>query len=132
MSNGGDVIAELTSDYREVEELFGRIEALPSGDQQRKTYADQVTMEPVRHSVAEEEYLYPAVREHIPGGSDMADKELQDHARAEQIMKDLERCEADDPRFDQLIGRLMQEIRQHVQDEETNLLPRLRQACPTC
>lgn len=54
--------------HREVEEFFGRIEALPSGDKDRRLHADQATMELVRHSVAEEAYLYPAVREHVAGG----------------------------------------------------------------
>ncbi|MET9430620.1 MULTISPECIES: hemerythrin domain-containing protein [unclassified Streptomyces] len=129
MGHGGDVIAELTSDHEEVEELFSTIEELPSGDEQRKQYADQVTMELVRHSVAEEEYLYPAVREHITGGDALADKELRDHAAAEQTMKDLEGCAADDPRFDMLMNKLMTEIRAHIVDEENNLFPRLREAC---
>jgi hemerythrin superfamily protein len=131
MGHGGNVIDELMADHREVEELFGRIEALPPGDRnQRKMYADQVTMELVRHSVAEEAYLYPAVREHIANGDAMADRELQDHAKAEQIMKDLEGCAADDPQFDRLMGDLMTEIRAHVADEEQNLFPMLRQTCP--
>ncbi|MFF5184489.1 hemerythrin domain-containing protein [Streptomyces sp. NPDC000345] len=130
MGHGGNVIDELVTDHREVEELFGKIEALPSGHKDRKMYADQVTMELVRHSVAEEAYLYPAVREHIDGGDALADKELEDHAEAEQIMKDLEGCAADDARFDQLMVKLMREIRQHVADEEQNLFPRLRAACP--
>jgi hemerythrin superfamily protein len=118
------------TDHREVEELFGKIEALPPGDKKRKLHADQVTMELVRHSVAEEAYLYPAVREHVPDGDSIADKELEDHANAEQIMKDLEGCEADDPEFDRLVGMLMSEIRMHVADEEANLFPRLAAACP--
>lgn len=130
MGHEGNVIDELVTDHREVEDLFGRIAALPSGDKDRKVYADQVTMELVRHSVAEEAYLYPAVREHVPGGDAMADKELEDHAKAEQIMKDLESCDADDPEFDRLIGMLMNEIRSHVADEEENLFPQLRAACP--
>ncbi|KQX64013.1 hemerythrin domain-containing protein [Streptomyces sp. Root1310] len=130
MGHGGNVIDELVTDHHEVEEFFGRIEALPSGAKDRKLYADQATMELVRHSVAEEEYLYPAVREHVPGGEALADKELEDHARAEQLMKDLEGCQADDPEFDRLIGMLMREIREHVADEERNLFPRLRAVCP--
>jgi hemerythrin superfamily protein len=129
MGHGGDVINELTIDHQEVEELFTNIDELPSGDRQRKLYADQVTMELVRHSVAEEAYLYPAVREHVPGGDALADRELQDHAEAERTMKDLERCDADDPDFDRLIGKLMMEIRAHVEDEEGNLFPRLRESC---
>ncbi|MET9800651.1 hemerythrin domain-containing protein [Streptomyces sp. NPDC006368] len=129
MGHGGDVIAELTHDHEEVEELFTNIEELPPGDERRKQYADQATIELVRHSVAEEEYLYPAVREHITGGDALADKELNDHAAAERTMKDLEGCAADDPRFDMLISKLMTEIRAHILDEENNLFPRLRDAC---
>ncbi|RZB14137.1 hemerythrin domain-containing protein [Streptomyces sp. F001] len=129
MAHGGNVIDELVTDHREVEELFGRIEALPPGDKDRKLHADQVTMELVRHSVAEEAYLYPAVREHVPDGDALADKEIEDHSRAEQLMKDLESCDADDPEFNRLIGLLMSEIRTHVADEEQNLFPKLRAAC---
>ncbi|WP_171107913.1 MULTISPECIES: hemerythrin domain-containing protein [Streptomyces] len=129
MGHGGNVIDELVTDHREVEELFGRIEALPPGEKDRKLHADQVTMELVRHSVAEEAYLYPAVREHVPNGDALADKEIDDHSKAEQIMKDLESCDADDPEFDRLIGMLMSEIRAHVADEEENLFPKLRAAC---
>ncbi|MEE1927085.1 hemerythrin domain-containing protein [Streptomyces sp. TRM 70351] len=126
MGHGGNVIDELTTDHREVEELFGRIEALPAGDGQRKTYAEQVSIELVRHSVAEEMHLYPAVREHVPDGDAIADRELADHQEVEQILKDLEGCGADDPEFDRLLGRLMQEVRSHVRDEEENLFPALR------
>ncbi|MEU6095176.1 hemerythrin domain-containing protein [Streptomyces sp. NPDC047079] len=127
MGHGGNVINELVTDHREVEELFGRIEALPPGDKDRKVYADQVTMELVRHSVAEEAYLYPAVRKYLTDGDAIADKEIEDHSRAERIMKDLEGQEADDPEFDRLIGMLMTEIRAHVADEEENLFPKLQQ-----
>jgi hemerythrin superfamily protein len=130
MAHGGDVIAELTHDHEEVEQLFTQIEAMPSGDSRRKEYADRVTMELVRHSVAEEAYLYPAVREHVPGGPGIADRELEDHDAAERTMKDLESCEAGDADFDMLMAKLMSEIRAHVVDEERNLFPRLRESCP--
>lgn len=130
MGHGGNVIDELKADHREVEEFFAKIEALPPGDKNRKVYADQATMELVRHSVAEEEYLYPAVRAHVPGGDELADKEIEDHSEAERIMKDLESREADNPEFDQLIASLMSDVRAHITDEEENLFPKLRASCP--
>ncbi|MET8805061.1 hemerythrin domain-containing protein [Streptomyces sp. NPDC004546] len=130
MGHGGNVIQELTTDHREVEEIFGRIEALPPGSKDRKDLADQATIELVRHSVAEESYLYPAVRKHITGGDAIADKEIEDHAKAERIMKDMEGLQADDARFDTLMAQLMSEIRSHVMDEEQNLFPRMEAACP--
>ncbi|MEU3960334.1 hemerythrin domain-containing protein [Streptomyces buecherae] len=128
MGHGGDVIAELTTDHHEVEEFFGKIQSLPSGDERRKKYAEQAVMELVRHSVAEEAYLYPAVREFLPDGDAVADKEIEDHAKAERIMKELEGVAADDSRFDRLVDELMTEIRAHVRDEEDHLFPRLRAA----
>ncbi|MGW7045356.1 hemerythrin domain-containing protein [Streptomyces avermitilis] len=130
MGHGGNVINELVTDHREVEELFGRIEALPSGDKDRKLYADQATIELVRHSVAEEIHLYPAVRKYLPEGDALADREIDDHSRAERLMKDLESLEAGDTDFDRLIGLLMSEIRSHLADEEENLFPRLEAVAP--
>ncbi|MGW4043873.1 hemerythrin domain-containing protein [Streptomyces sp. NPDC004721] len=128
MGHGGDVIRELTTDHREVEEIFAQMEALPAGNARRKDLADQATIELVRHSVAEEMYLYPAVRHQVRDGDAIADREIEDHAEAERTMKDLEGLGADDPRFDELVGRLMREIREHVTDEEQNLFPLLREA----
>ncbi|GGR36513.1 hypothetical protein GCM10010282_31220 [Streptomyces roseolus] len=42
-------------------------------------------------------------------------------------MKELEGCGGDHPRFDELVMKLMTQIRSHVNDEENNLFPCLRQ-----
>ncbi|MGW7350429.1 hemerythrin domain-containing protein [Streptomyces sp. NPDC054784] len=128
MGHGGTVVDELMTDHREVEEIFGRIEALPPGDERRKEYVHEATIELMRHSVAEEQHLYPAVREHVTGGADLADREIDDHATAERLMKDLEALDADAPGFDAAVGKLMREVRAHIADEERNLFPRLEGA----
>ena len=38
-------------------------------------------------------------------------------------MKDLDGLDPTDPRFDELLDKLMTEIRHHVEDEETDLFP---------
>ncbi|MEV6318598.1 hemerythrin domain-containing protein [Streptomyces sp. NPDC051776] len=129
MGHGGDVIAELTSDHREVEEMFGQIKATPEGDPQRKSLLDQLTIELVRHSVAEEQYLYPAVREHVQNGGVLADRELADHARIEEILKGLEQLEPGEGDFTRMVNSLEREVTNHVQDEEDNLFVRLRESC---
>lgn len=130
MPHDTDMINELIHDHREVEEIFRNIEQMPTGEERRKELMTRATIELVRHSVAEEEYLYPAVRRHVPDGDALADKELRDHAEAERIMKELEAREADDPEFNRLADQLMRLIREHVQDEENNLFPRLREGAP--
>lgn len=129
MGHGGNVIAELTTDHREVDELFEKIESRPVGDQQRRKLADKLTIELVRHAVAEEMHLYPAVREHVESGDKIADKELSDHATVEQHLKDLEGLAADDPQFNHLVAKLKLEVSEHVRDEEQRLFPLLAAAC---
>ncbi|MFF4364677.1 hemerythrin domain-containing protein [Streptomyces sp. NPDC001594] len=129
MGHGGNVIDELMADHREVAEMFGRMRSTAGGGQELRDLIDEVTIELVRHSVAEEQYLYPAVREHVEGGGPMADKEIQDHARVEKILKQLEKMPTDDAQMSPLLRQLMEEVTAHVQDEETNLFPMLRRAC---
>ncbi|MGP3950031.1 hemerythrin domain-containing protein [Streptomyces sp. 7N604] len=131
MVNGGDVIAELTTDHREVEDLFEKCKEVPPGAPARRDLVDRVTMELVRHSMAEEEHLYPAVREHLANGDALADKEIADHAKVEEILKDLEGRSPDDASFEQLLLKLESEVAEHVRDEEERLFPLLRQACST-
>ncbi|MFI6588525.1 hemerythrin domain-containing protein [Embleya sp. NPDC050493] len=129
MGHGGNVIEELTVDHREVDALFARIEILPVGDSRRREVADELTMELVRHSVAEEMHLYPAVRKHVEDGDSIADKELADHAAVEELLKELEGRPADDGRFDDLVARLRLAVGEHVRDEEGRLFPLLAAAC---
>ncbi|MFG3024889.1 hemerythrin domain-containing protein [Streptomyces sp. NPDC048254] len=129
MGHGGDAIAELTTDHREVEEMFARIQGMPGGGQELRDVVDEVTIELVRHSIAEEEYLYPAVRKHIEGGDRIADKEIADHGRVEKLLKQLEKTDTGDPKMSPLLQELMDEVSAHVQDEEDNLFPMLRRSC---
>ncbi|MFJ6438374.1 hemerythrin domain-containing protein [Streptomyces sp. NPDC091416] len=129
MGHGGNVIAELTTDHREVDEMFAKIEIQPVGDTQRRKLVDELTIELVRHSVAEEMHLYPAVRDYVEGGDGIADKELAEHAEVEQHLKDLEGLSADDAEFDHLVAKLKLEVSAHVRDEEDRLFPLLAAAC---
>jgi hemerythrin superfamily protein len=117
------------TDHREVEEMFARIQEMAGGGQELRDLVDDVTIELVRHSVSEEQYLYPAVREHIDGGDRIADKEIADHGRVEKLLKQLEGTDTEDPIMSPLLQQLMDEVAAHVQDEENNLFPMLRQAC---
>ncbi|MDK0523890.1 hemerythrin domain-containing protein [Streptomyces sp. ML-6] len=130
MEPGGDVIAELSADHRELEALFLKIELQPVDDPRRRELAARLTAELVRHTVAEELHLYPAVRKHVPHGMALADKELADHARAERMLRDLEDLGVDDPRFNDTLAKLKFEVASHVREEEHELFPKLAANLP--
>lgn len=124
-----DMVAMLTHDHREVEQMFAELERLsPAETDRRRALTEKVITELVRHSVAEEAYLYPAVRDLLPGGDALADREIAQHAEAEETMKELERTDVSEERHAVLLSRLMAEIRSHIQEEESELFPRLREA----
>ncbi|MFD7628685.1 hemerythrin domain-containing protein [Streptomyces sp. NPDC059851] len=129
MGHGGDVVEELTTDHDEVKDYFAQLRSTTEG-QQRRQVADLLTIELVRHSVAEEQYLYPAVREHLDGGDRIADKEIADHTRTEQMLKELEELDPAGPEFDRRVDELHTEVLAHIKDEEENLFPALRHNCP--
>jgi hemerythrin-like domain-containing protein len=123
-----DVIAVLTQDHREVEQMFGEFDQTPATDLQgRRVLADRIITELVKHSVAEEQYLYPAARELIPNGAGLVDEDLKEHASAEETMKKLDGLDPSHETFVPLMHELMTEIRQHVQHEEGELFPLLAQ-----
>jgi len=122
-----DIVDDVITDHREVEEVFAEIEKGGGGN--KRDLVEHVIAELVRHSVAEEQYLYPAARRVLADGDKIVDHELEEHGEAEQVMKALEETDVDDPKFDELTRKLIDAIRHHVVDEEKDLLPKLRDAC---
>src|SRR3954469_15138016 len=128
--NQRDVIEVLEHDHREVEQMFAELESLRGASSEedakrRKELTDQVTIELVRHSVAEEIVVYPKVDEKV--SKEEADHAREEHAEAEETLKRLEKLDADDPEFDDELQELMREIRHHIEDEEGEMFAHMRQ-----
>lgn len=124
------MITLLTGQHRDVEVMFDELEDV-SGEasEEALVLARRVVISLVLHSVAEEIHLYPTVRDRLEGGDALADKEIAEHDEAELTMKQLELLRPDDGKFWPVLARLRDEVRQHVDEEESELFPRLREAC---
>ena len=125
-----DVIEILEHDHREVEEMFRELESLRGASSEedkkrRKEVAEDVTIELVRHSVAEEVILYPEVDSKV--SKEEADHAREEHAEAEETLQRLEKLDADDPEFDDALAELMKEIRHHIEDEEGEMFAHMRE-----
>ncbi len=131
MAEQRDVIEVLEHDHREVEEMFAELEKLRGASTEedqsrRKELTEQVTIELVRHSVAEEVLVYPRVESKV--SSDEVEHAREEHAEAEETLKRLEKLDADDPAFDDDLATLMGEIRHHIEDEEGEMFAHMRAA----
>ncbi|MCW2505863.1 MAG: hemerythrin cation binding protein [Actinomycetia bacterium] len=126
---GRDVVDVLTTDHREVTELIGQIRAT-TDPERRREFTDIAISELVRHSVAEEMYVYPAMKKHLADGEKAVAHDIEEHQQLERIMKELEAADSAGPGFVVLIGELESVLRDHVLDEESEQFPELRAAVP--
>ena len=109
--------------FAELESLRGA--STEEAKSRRKDVTEQVTIELVRHSVAEEVIVYPRVAKKV--SEEEVEHAREEHAEAEETLKRLEKLDADDPAFDDELGTLMEEIRHHIADEEGEMFAHMRQ-----
>ncbi len=125
-----DVIDLLMSEHREVESLLDQI-AQTEQQPNARDIADQVIAMLIKHSVAEEMYVYPAMEEYLENGTQEVEHDKQEHQELEELLKQLEGLEVSDPQFPQCVSRIQEVLADHVSDEETEQFPKMRAAIPT-
>jgi iron-sulfur cluster repair protein YtfE (RIC family) len=124
-----DVVDLLTTDHHEVLDLVQQIK-ITSDAEERRDLADTIITELVRHSIAEEMYVYPAMRKYLPDGEEAVDHDTEEHKELEETMKKLESADAQGPEFEQLLAELDTTLRDHMADEESDQFPQLRAQVP--
>lgn len=124
-----NLIEVIMSDHRAVEEVFVELDRGEGDEAHRKDLVDHVITQLVRHSVAEEQFVYPAAREKFDDGDELADHEIEEHSEAERVMAELAGMTPTGPDYFRTVRKLIDDVRHHVEGEERDLLPRLEEAC---
>ncbi|MEE6309059.1 hemerythrin domain-containing protein [Plantactinospora veratri] len=127
--SGGDVIDVLISDHRDVTALIGEIWTVKD-PMIRRDLTDTAISELVRHAVAEEMYVYPAMRKYLADGDKAVEHDVQEHKQLERAMKALESADVSSAEFDTALRELETLLADHVQDEESDQFPELRRRIP--
>jgi len=108
-----DLIALLVAGHRRLEALFAEFETAPSPAHREAAFAAmQAAL--ARHASLDARFLHPALREYLPAGPEIAAYEAAELASFDAL----------EPAV------LLDAVRLHLQEEETELFPRLTQACP--
>ncbi|WP_375502314.1 hemerythrin domain-containing protein [uncultured Jatrophihabitans sp.] len=129
LAPGHDVVDVLTEDHHLVLELVTTISDFPDAESRRST-VDTVIAELVRHSVAEEMFVYPAMRHHLADGDELVRHDIEEHQELEVTMKALEGADPSGLEFNELVDTLEEQLRHHATDEEEEQFPKLRQQLP--
>ena len=119
-----DAIELLTTDHAAVEQQFRQIESAPEGETRDRLVQD-VTRELSVHAGIEEQVLYPAMRKALPDGDMHVHQAIEEHQQVKETLAAIERAGSPGER-DPLLVRLIGNVRHHVDEEETELFPKLR------
>jgi hemerythrin superfamily protein len=119
----------LKDDHRTVEALFTRFEGLgPRAFKRRRDVVDKIIEELSVHAAIEEQVLYPQVRERIPDLEPDVLEALEEHHVVKWTLSELEGMDAQEERFEAKVTVLIESVRHHVKEEESELFPQIRKA----
>ena len=120
-----DAVELIKSDHRKVEKLFREFEE--AGDRAYKTKQElvgQIVEELEVHATIEEETYYPAVEAKArKDGKELIAEAVEEHHVVKILLGELSAMTAEDEAFDAKVTVLMENVRHHVEEEESELLP---------
>ncbi|MFC4586323.1 hemerythrin domain-containing protein [Sphaerisporangium corydalis] len=129
-----NVFEVLRRDHDEVRHLLAEIEAgaplVGVSESERlvvrKRQVDRLITEESKHEALEEEYFWPAVRELVSGGRELADKAIRQERRAKFLLEDLIGYDPSKLRYEEMLDCFIDEAREHFAFEEEQVWPELR------
>ncbi|KAI9011303.1 HHE domain-containing protein [Gaertneriomyces semiglobifer] len=129
MSTSAHVIDEIIKDHKEIQTYYEQYLANTDNPSEQQKWANQFQWEVARHSIGEELVLYPAFEKFLgANGKAMADKDRKEHQAVKDDLYSLKDHKVGTQEFDAIMAKLIRELRQHMNEEETQDLPRFRAA----
>jgi iron-sulfur cluster repair protein YtfE (RIC family) len=124
-----DAIVMLKDDHRKVLDLFKRFEkAGPRAVAMKRQLVDRISQELSVHAALEEQLFYPAVRGAVSATEDEVLESLEEHHIVKWTLSELEGMDPRDERFTPKVTVLIENVRHHIQEEEQDMFPKVRQA----
>jgi hypothetical protein len=125
-----DAIDVLTRDHNQVNALLKQLSSIPGVKKggsparlsERKSIVDMITVILSRHETAEEQHLWPTVRDVLDDGDQRADTALGQEQHGKEVLTALGELDGDEEEFDDLVEELSAAARKHVAFETTVFL----------
>jgi hemerythrin superfamily protein len=109
----------LHQDHREIEAFFEQFDRGRGQDVALKI-CEMLEL----HAEAEEQIVYPALREGVAGGRDLADEAEQQHSQARQLIAQIKQT-SDEEHLAALVGELKEAVEHHIAEEERTVFPKM-------
>lgn len=114
----------LKQQHDEVKELFERFEAAEDESEKQELF-EQIADDFAAHGEIEEKIFYPAI--YVGELKESLQEAVEEHLAAKRVVADLLEMEPSDEQFDPKMKVLKELIEHHVEEEEGELFPLVRQ-----
>jgi len=115
----------LVQQHEEVKELFKQFEAAEENSEKQELF-DRIADDFAAHGEIEEKIFYPAV--YVGELKEKLQEAVEEHLAAKRVAADLLAMEPSDEQFDAKMTVLKELIEHHVEEEEGELFPLVRQS----
>ncbi len=122
-----DAITLLRNDHQAVQQLFKRFEK--AGDTayvEKRQIVDQIIEALSVHAAIEEQLFYPVARATVPATEDIALESLEEHHIVKWVLSELVDLDPRNERFDAKVTVLIENVRHHVEEEQNDFFPKVR------
>ncbi|MET8042856.1 hemerythrin domain-containing protein [Micromonospora sp. NPDC005215] len=124
-----DAIVLLKEDHKEMRRLFKAFQDAEEGPaSQRQKLVNQILEALTVHTYLENEVMYPEVRRLLPDLEDDILESYEEHHVADVLCAELASMDATDERFNAKTTVLIENVTHHVEEEEEEWFPKVRDA----
>lgn len=122
-----DAIVLLKKDHKEILKAFRDFEAAGANAEKTKgRLVDRIIELLTVHTYLENEVMYPRIRELMPVLEDDIDESFEEHHVADLLVTELAAMKPGDDRFDAKATVLIENVRHHIEEEEQEWFPQVR------
>jgi len=122
-----DAIVLLKEDHQEVRKQFRAFRKSGQTAVQKQGIVDTILELLTVHTYIENEVMYPRVRELLPDLEDDVLESYEEHHVADVLCVELAAMDATDERFDAKTTVLMENVENHIEEEEQDWIPKVRE-----
>lgn len=120
----GAIVDLLSRDHEAAKRLLEEVTNAPAAA--RGSLFWELVPELVRHEVAEEVVVYPAIRSEAPDGETEVAPRLKEQRAAEELLSSMEKIDPASAEFEKKMTVLHDDVLAHAQAEEEHIFPLLR------
>jgi hemerythrin-like domain-containing protein len=122
-----DAIVILRDDHKEIRALFREFEKSTTTKSRKGTIVKKVIELLTVHTYIENEVMYPQVRRLLPDLEDDVLESYEEHHVADVLVMELAALKPGDERFEAKTTVLIENVRHHMDEEEQDWFPKVRE-----